>query len=307
MSARSPSSGSSPRATTSSSSTTSRPAIARPSRDGAALEIGSYGDGAALGRPPRARADRRDPPLRAPGRSSASRCVEPARYYRDNVAGGIALLDAARTAGVGRVVFSSTAAVYGVPDVDADPRGRAAPARSTRTARRSGRSRARSAATARPYGLRSVSPPLLQRRRRDRAERRAPRPRDAPDPERPRGRPRTGRAADALRRRLPDARRDVHPRLHPRRRPRRRPSPGARGDRAAATRGRTRRSSATSASAAGSASARWSPRPSASSAGRSRRRSGRARAGDPPVLVAAVDRAARGAGLAADAARRSRR
>ena len=40
---------------------------------------------------------------------------DPARYYRDNVAGGIALLEAARGAGVRRVVFSSTAAVYGVP------------------------------------------------------------------------------------------------------------------------------------------------------------------------------------------------
>jgi UDP-glucose 4-epimerase len=41
---------------------------------------------------------------------------EPARYYRQNVAGGIALLDAARAAGVNRVVFSSSAAVYGVPE-----------------------------------------------------------------------------------------------------------------------------------------------------------------------------------------------
>jgi UDP-glucose 4-epimerase len=41
---------------------------------------------------------------------------EPAKYYRDNVAGGIALLEAARATGVRRFVFSSTAAVYGVPD-----------------------------------------------------------------------------------------------------------------------------------------------------------------------------------------------
>jgi UDP-glucose 4-epimerase len=40
---------------------------------------------------------------------------DPARYYRQNVAGGIALLEACRSAGVGRVVFSSTAAVYGTP------------------------------------------------------------------------------------------------------------------------------------------------------------------------------------------------
>jgi UDP-glucose 4-epimerase len=42
--------------------------------------------------------------------------ADPARYYRDNVAGGIALLEAARAAGVRRIVFSSTAAVYGRPE-----------------------------------------------------------------------------------------------------------------------------------------------------------------------------------------------
>jgi UDP-glucose 4-epimerase len=40
---------------------------------------------------------------------------DPARYFRDNVAGGVALLEAARAAGVNRLVFSSTAAVYGIP------------------------------------------------------------------------------------------------------------------------------------------------------------------------------------------------
>jgi UDP-glucose 4-epimerase len=42
--------------------------------------------------------------------------TEPAKYYRENVAGGVALLEAARAAGVGRLVFSSSAAVYGEPD-----------------------------------------------------------------------------------------------------------------------------------------------------------------------------------------------
>jgi len=41
---------------------------------------------------------------------------DPARYYRANVAGGVALLEAARAAGVRRFVFSSTAAVYGTPE-----------------------------------------------------------------------------------------------------------------------------------------------------------------------------------------------
>jgi len=46
---------------------------------------------------------------------------DPAKYYRDNVAGGVALLEAARTTGVARIVFSSTAAVYGVPDATPIP------------------------------------------------------------------------------------------------------------------------------------------------------------------------------------------
>jgi UDP-glucose 4-epimerase len=42
--------------------------------------------------------------------------TEPARYYRTNVAGGLALLDGMRATGVNALVFSSTAAVYGVPE-----------------------------------------------------------------------------------------------------------------------------------------------------------------------------------------------
>ena len=41
--------------------------------------------------------------------------VNPALYYRENVAGGVVLLEALREAGVRRIVFSSTAAVYGTP------------------------------------------------------------------------------------------------------------------------------------------------------------------------------------------------
>lgn len=40
----------------------------------------------------------------------------PDAYYRTNVTGGINLLDAVKRAGIGRFVFSSTAAVYGVPE-----------------------------------------------------------------------------------------------------------------------------------------------------------------------------------------------
>lgn len=41
---------------------------------------------------------------------------QPERYWRTNVGGTLNLLEAMRAAGVGRLVFSSTAAVYGEPD-----------------------------------------------------------------------------------------------------------------------------------------------------------------------------------------------
>ncbi len=40
----------------------------------------------------------------------------PSKYYRNNLVNGLNLLDAMREAGVGRIVFSSTAAVYGEPE-----------------------------------------------------------------------------------------------------------------------------------------------------------------------------------------------
>jgi UDP-glucose 4-epimerase len=46
---------------------------------------------------------------------------DPSAYFRQNVAGGIALLEAARAEGVRRFVFSSTAAVYGTPDTTPIP------------------------------------------------------------------------------------------------------------------------------------------------------------------------------------------
>ncbi|MDX2821013.1 UDP-glucose 4-epimerase GalE [Streptomyces ipomoeae] len=44
--------------------------------------------------------------------------AEPTRYYQENVGGLATLLEAAAGAGVERFVFSSSAAVYGNPDVD---------------------------------------------------------------------------------------------------------------------------------------------------------------------------------------------
>ena len=42
--------------------------------------------------------------------------AEPAKYYMNNVVAGISLLDGMRDAGVSKMVFSSTAAVYGEPE-----------------------------------------------------------------------------------------------------------------------------------------------------------------------------------------------
>jgi UDP-glucose 4-epimerase len=44
--------------------------------------------------------------------------VKPELYWDTNVRGSLALLDAVRAAGVPRLVFSSTAAVYGTPDAE---------------------------------------------------------------------------------------------------------------------------------------------------------------------------------------------
>ena len=92
----------------------------------AQLVVGSYADEAAV----RAllASGRIDTILHCAARSLvAESMADPAKYYRDNVAGGIALIEAARASGVRRLVFSSTAAVYGVPD--ATPIGEDAPLR----------------------------------------------------------------------------------------------------------------------------------------------------------------------------------
>ena len=41
---------------------------------------------------------------------------EPEKYFRNNVVGGVSVLECMRACGVPRIVFSSTAAVYGEPD-----------------------------------------------------------------------------------------------------------------------------------------------------------------------------------------------
>ncbi|MFC8517316.1 UDP-glucose 4-epimerase GalE [Streptomyces sp. NPDC057257] len=48
----------------------------------------------------------------------AESVAQPTRYYRENVGGLATLLEAVAEAGVGRFLFSSSAAVYGNPDVE---------------------------------------------------------------------------------------------------------------------------------------------------------------------------------------------
>jgi UDP-glucose 4-epimerase len=81
---------------------------------GVRLVEGSYGDPAIVGQllantPV-------DAVLHCAARSLVGESVsDPALYYRENVAGGVAFLEVLREAGVRRLVFSSTAAVYGTP------------------------------------------------------------------------------------------------------------------------------------------------------------------------------------------------
>jgi UDP-glucose 4-epimerase len=92
--------------------------------EGAALEVASYGDRDAVTKILRRR--RIDAVLHCGAKSIVGESMsDPAKYYRENVAGGVALLEAMRAEGVGRIVFSSTAATYGMPErtpvTEADP------------------------------------------------------------------------------------------------------------------------------------------------------------------------------------------
>ena len=122
---------------------------------GAQLQVGTYTDSETLGR--LLERERIEAILHCAARSLVAELIaDPARYFRDNVAGGIALLEAARATGVGRMVFSSTAAVYGIPD--ASPIGEDAPLRPINPYGES--KRAFESALAwygRAYGLRSVT------------------------------------------------------------------------------------------------------------------------------------------------------
>jgi UDP-glucose 4-epimerase len=119
------------------------------------LVTGSYGDADTIARVLDER--RIEAVLHCAARSLVGESIaDPARYYRDNVAGGVTLLEAVRRAGVGRIVFSSTAAVYGVPD--ATPIREDAQLRPINTYGETKRTfEAAMAAYGSAYGLRSVT------------------------------------------------------------------------------------------------------------------------------------------------------
>ena len=123
--------------------------------DAARLEIGSYADAGSLAH--LLESARTEAVLHCAARSLVGESIDdPARYYRDNVAGGVALLEAVRLAGIERFVFSSTAAVYGVPESTPIPEGALTPPINTygETKRTF---EAALAAYGHAYGLRSVT------------------------------------------------------------------------------------------------------------------------------------------------------
>lgn len=82
--------------------------------EGPRLVVGQIGDRGHLEHV--LREDRIDAVLHCAAKSLvAESMADPGLYYRNNVAGGVALLEAMKAAGVTRLVFSSTAAVYGEP------------------------------------------------------------------------------------------------------------------------------------------------------------------------------------------------
>jgi UDP-glucose 4-epimerase len=86
-----------------------------PLPEGVKLVVGSVGDKDAV--TSMLREQRIDAVLHCAARSLVGQSMEdPGLYYGENVAGGVALLDALREAAVDRIVFSSTAAVYGEPE-----------------------------------------------------------------------------------------------------------------------------------------------------------------------------------------------
>ncbi len=92
--------------------------------EGAELEVGSYRDPSTV--VALLEENHIDAVLHCAAKSLVGESMaDPGKYFRENVSGGISLLDSMLQAGVKRIVFSSTAATYGMPDrtpiVETDP------------------------------------------------------------------------------------------------------------------------------------------------------------------------------------------
>ena len=138
----------------------------------------------------------RSPPscISPPSPMSANRCTDPELYYATTSAARSRCSARCARLASPRIVFSSTCAVYGVPDSGADRARRRRRRRSTPTARPSWRSSGRCTGTARAYGLRYAALRYFnaagaRSRRRDRRGPRAGNPSD------PAGAARRARAA----------------------------------------------------------------------------------------------------------------
>ena len=157
----------------------------------------------------------------------AESVAHPERYHRGNVVGALNLLDAMRDAGIKRLVFSSTCAVYGEPDtVPMHEDIPAAPVNAygnsklavDRMIADECRAHGLGAASLRYFNVAGASGPLGEDHE----------PETHLIPLVLRAAAGTRRAREGVRHRLPDARRHGRARLHPRRGPRPRARAGAR-------------------------------------------------------------------------------
>ena len=165
-----------------------------------------------------------------PTRASASRWSTRRGTGATTSPAPVELVEAMSTAGVDDIVFSSSCSVYGTPaGVPVTRAHRSNRRASTPRPRRSSNGSSRWYGVS--HGLRSVSLRYFNAAgaSADGAYRRGLGPQSLNlVPLVMKATLGTATAAAGVRRRLPDARRHVHPRLHPRRRPRRRPCQGAR-------------------------------------------------------------------------------
>ena len=151
---------------------------------------------------------------------------EPKRYFDNNTAQALGLFETLLGLGVGRVVFSSTCATYGVPRRGADP-GDAPPGPINPYGWSKFFVERMLEAFDHAHGLRFVGLRYFNAAGATGLPRRAARPGDPPHPARAPGGGRPAPARVRLRHGLSHAGRDGRPRLHPRRGPRR-CAPGAR-------------------------------------------------------------------------------